>query len=264
MSVHVDASGPVRLGARGALVLTAVSAVSVAAFLWPFLGTPPSEGDLAHSADAPWIVLIVMPLLVLTLLAEITVGRVDAKAIALLGVLTAVGTALRIPTGGIAGLEIVFFLFLPAGRVFGRGFGFVLGAVTLFSSALLTGGVGPWLPFQMLAAGWVGFGAGCLPPARGRTELALLAGYGVLASLAYGLAMDLWFWPFGTTYGGGLSFVAGDPVTENLRRFWAFHLATSMGWDAVRAASLVVMTVVLGHPVLAALRRAAERGHFTA
>ena len=49
------------------------------------------------------------------------------------------------------------------GRVFGRGFGFVLGAVTLFVGALLTGGVGPWLPFQMLGAAWVGFFAGCLP-----------------------------------------------------------------------------------------------------
>ena len=30
------------------------------------------------------------------------------------------------------------------------------GAVTLAASALLTGGVGPWLPYQMLAAGVVG------------------------------------------------------------------------------------------------------------
>ena len=40
----------------------------------------------------------------------------------------------------------------------------------MFASALLTGGVGPWLPFQMLCAAWVGFFAGCLPPARGRAR----------------------------------------------------------------------------------------------
>ena len=48
-----------------------------------------------------------------------------------------------------------------------RNFGFVLGAVTLLASALLTGQVGPWLPFEMLGCAWTGFGAGCLPAAHG-------------------------------------------------------------------------------------------------
>ena len=50
-----------------------------------------------------------------------------------------------------------------SGRVLGPGFGFVLGSVTMFASALLTGGVGPWMPFQMLAMGWFAMGAGLLP-----------------------------------------------------------------------------------------------------
>ena len=77
--------------------------------------------------------------------------------------------ASRVP--GVAGFEPVFFLLIPSGRVFGRGFGFVLGAVTIAASALITGGIGPWLPFQMFGAAWMGFGAGCLPAARGRAEL---------------------------------------------------------------------------------------------
>ena len=64
------------------------------------------------------------------------------------------------------------------------GFGFVLGATTLFASALVTGGVGPWLPFQMLGAAWVGWGAGMLPPLRGRAEMLMLAAYGAVAGLA--------------------------------------------------------------------------------
>jgi len=256
--------GVIGVGLRGSAVMIVISAVGVAAFLWPFLTQPSVSGDLAHAGDAPWLILAIMPMLIAVLVGELTAGRIDAKAIALLGVLTAAGAALRMPTGGIAGLEIVFFLFLPAGRVFGRGFGFVLGAVTLFASALLTGGIGPWLPFQMLAAGWVGFGAGCLPPARGRTELAMLGAYGVVAGYLYGLVMDLWFWPFGTAYGNGLSFVSGDPITANLRRFWAFHVATSLGWDTMRALSIVAMTAVLGRPVLAALRRASTRAAFDA
>ena len=54
----------------------------------------------------------------------------------------AVGAALRPLGAGSAGLETVFFLLILAGRVFGPGFGFVLGATTLAASALITAGVG--------------------------------------------------------------------------------------------------------------------------
>ncbi|MGL5861129.1 MAG: ECF transporter S component, partial [Phycicoccus sp.] len=133
---------------------------------------------------------------------------------------------------------------------------------TLFASALLTGGVGPWLPFQMLGAAWVGWGAGLLPRARGRVEIALLAGYGALAGLLYGLALNLSFWPFATGMAGELSFVPGAPVADNLRRFLGFSLATSLGWDLGRALTNAVLISVTGRPVLGALRRAARRAAF--
>ena len=160
----------IRLGLRSSLLLAAVSTLGVVAFAWPLIVSPSGDGaiDVAHATDAPWVFVLLLPLLMAVVLAELAEGRIDAKAIALLGVLVAVGAALRLPSTGVAGFELVFFLLIPAGRVFGRGFGFVLGALTLFASALITGGVGPWLPFQMFAAAWVGFGAGCLPPARVR------------------------------------------------------------------------------------------------
>ena len=97
-----------------------------------------------------------LPGLIAVVLSEITAGRMDTKAIAMLGVLSAIGAALRPMGAGTAGIETVFFLLVLGGRVYGPGFGFVLGSTTLFASAILTGGVGPWLPFQMLAASWVG------------------------------------------------------------------------------------------------------------
>ena len=139
-----------------------------------------------------------------------------------------------------------------------------MGAVTILASALVVGGVGPWMPFQMLAAGWVGFGAGCLPPARGRREIALLVLYGVVASYAFGAVMNLWFWPFTAGVTTGVSFVAGAAVSENLGRFAAFHATTSLGWDTGRALAMTAMTLILGRPVLAALRRAAQRAAFGA
>jgi hypothetical protein len=113
----------------------------------------------------------------------------------------------------------------------------------------------------MLAASWVGLGAGLLPPARGRREIALLAVYGALSAFAYGMLMNLWFWPFTTGTDSQLSYVAGAPVLENLHRFIWFTFATSMwGWDMGRAITNAVAIVVLGPAVLltsAARRRAA-------
>jgi len=251
-----------RLRRGGGWSLALVSLVGVVAFAWPFVRTP-AASMMAHQSDAPWFLLAVIPLLLVVLLGDLTAGRLDAKAIAVMAILAAAGTALRMPTGGIAGLEMVFFLLVPAGRVFGRGFGFVLGALTLFASAVFTAGVGPWLPFQMLAAGWIGLGAACLPPARGRAEIALLSGYAVVAAYAYGMALDAWFWPFGTAAGTELGPQPGASLMTNIGRFAAFHAATSMGWDTMRAVTTVALLLALGPAVLAALRRAARKAHFS-
>ncbi|MGL5818207.1 MAG: ECF transporter S component [Phycicoccus sp.] len=250
----------VRLRPRSTAAVALVSLAGVVAFGWPLLADPGS--GLAHSTDAPLVFALVLPLLLAVVLAEISEGGLDVKAVAMLGVLSAVGAALRPLGAGTAGLETVFFLLVLGGRVFGAGFGFVLGATTLFASALLTGGVGPWLPFQMLGAAWVGWGAGLLPRARGRVEIALLAGYGALAGLLYGLALNLSFWPFATGMAGELSFVPGAPVADNLRRFLVFSLATSLGWDIGRALTNAVLISVTGRSVLGALRRAARRAAF--
>lgn len=258
------AANVIRLRARSALVLAAVSLVGVVAFVWPlFVHHGGNAGD-AHAADAPWIFVLVLPLLLAVVLAELADGGLDSKAVAVLGVLTACGAAMRIPGTGVTGFSPVFFLLIPAGRVLGRGFGFVLGALTLFASALVTSGVGPWLPFQMFGAAWVGFFAGCLPPAKGRAELFMLAAYGAVAGMAFGLLLDLWFWPFAASGNSTLQFVAGAAVSENLRRFWAFHLATSLGFDLPRSLGNFVLVLLAGHPVLSALRRASRKAVFDA
>jgi len=249
---------------RSTLLLALASAVGLAAFTWPLFTHPRGSENLAHASDAPWIFVVLLPLLIGIVLAELADGGLDSKGVAVLGVLVACGAALRTPTSGATGFTGVLFLLLPGGRVFGRGFGFVQGALTMFASALLTGGVGPWLPFQMLAAAWIGFLAGCLPPARGRAELWLLGAYGALAGLVYGLVMDMWFWPFTTAGGNQLHYLAGASLAENLRRFWGFHFASALGFDIPRAAGNTVLVLVAGAPVLAALRRAARRAAFDA
>jgi energy-coupling factor transport system substrate-specific component len=183
----------------------------------------------------------------------------------MLGVLAATGAALRPIGAGTAGIEPMFFLMVLSGRVLGPGFGFVLGSVTMFASALLTGGVGPWMPFQMLSMGWFTMGAGLLPGPdrlRGRGELALLAVYGFLAAFAYGTAMNMAGWPFLGELASRVSFDPDAAVPENLARFLAYCAATSLGWDLGRAVVTVVLTLTLGPAVLRALRRATRRAAF--
>ncbi|WP_189940411.1 ECF transporter S component [Streptomyces aurantiogriseus] len=246
------------------MALVLVSAVGVIAFTWPFLA-PPTSTLNAHAQDAPWLFAGLLVLLVAVVAATISESGLGAKAVAMLGVLAATGAALRPIGAGTAGIEPMFFLMVLSGRVLGPGFGFVLGSITMFASALLTGGVGPWMPFQMLSMAWFTMGAGLLPGPdrlRGRTELALLAVYGFLAAFAYGTAMNMQGWPFldpdSTT-------IALDPeasVPENLARFITYCLATSLGWDLGRAVVTVVLTLTLGPAVLRALRRATRRAAF--
>jgi len=255
---------PIGLDRFGATAIAIASVLGAVSFLWPLFVPSHASVNQAHAGDAPWIVAVLLPLLLLAILGEFSSGGMDAKGVAMLGVLGACGAALRLPSGGAAGFEPVFFLLFPAGYIFGRHFGFLLGALTLFASALVTGGVGPWLPFQMMAAAWIGFGAGCLPHLRGRRELAVLATYAAVACLVYGLLMDLWFWPFGTGTSSTLSFQPGAGVAHNLVRFLLFHASSSLGFDIPRAVLNAGLIVVAGRPVLAALRRASHRAAFGA
>ncbi|MEU3874260.1 MULTISPECIES: ECF transporter S component [Streptomyces] len=256
---------PVRLGPRSVAALVLVTVIGVAAFGWPLLAAPGS--GLAHSGDAPWLFAGLLPLLLAVVVATVADTGLQAKAVAMLGVLAAAGAALRPLGAGTAGIEPMFFLMVLSGRVLGPGFGFVLGSVSMFASALLTGGVGPWLPFQMLAMGWVAMGAGLLPGAerwRGRRETVLLAAYGAVASVAYGTVMNLQGWPYIGSLASGISFVPGDPLPDNLARFAAYCLSTSLGWDLPRAVVTVVATLTVGPAVLRALRRATRRAAFDA
>jgi len=251
----------VPLHGRSGLALSAVSLIGLVAFGWPFFTQPGTALDTSHSGDAPILFVAILPLLAAIVLAELTSGGMDAKSVAMLGMLAAVGGALRALGPGTAGLEPSFAVIIIGGRVFGRGFGFVLGAVTVFTGALITGGVGPWLPFQMMAAGWVGFGAGCLPRSGGRAEIAWLAAYAFLSGLLFGVVMNIWFWPF-AAYGPETSFVAGDPFAANLGRYTVFYVTTSVLWDLGRSILSVLVIGFAGSALLRALRRAGRRAAF--
>jgi energy-coupling factor transport system substrate-specific component len=88
----------IAMGPRSGAALAAASLVGLLAFLWPFFVPVDQESGahaISHTQDAPWLFVAVLPLLAAVVLAQLSEGGMDAKVVALLGMLTAVGAGLR-------------------------------------------------------------------------------------------------------------------------------------------------------------------------
>lgn len=230
------------------LAFTGLNLVGIAAFMWPLFASAPQ--GYAHSMDAPVLIALMVPLCAVVAIS----GKRDPRALAVLAALVAVNVFTRIPKGP-SGEGFVFVLPIIAGSVFGPMFGFNLGAFSILASAIVTGGVGPWLPFQMFGVGWVGAGAGLV----GSKRSWVLAGYSALASVLYGIAMTMWFWPFADVR-GPTGFVPGSGLASTLAAFWGHWIITSAPWDLGRAVfSNIPGVLLMNRPVRAVLDRTAVR-----
>ena len=249
----------VRLRKRSILILFAASMLSATGFLWPFFY---SNSNLAQTQIIFWSA---MALAVLLVIVEVSNSRLDAKSIALLGILSAIIAALRPLGAGAVGIEPMWFILILSARVFGASFGFLLGIISMFASALLTGGMGPWLGYQIFAAAWIGMLAGSLPKKlQGKSEIIFLAVFGAFASMLFGILMDLQFWPWTLGAGTQLSYIPGGAITENLYRFFNFHFLTAMAWDIPRAIFTSTLILISGRSILSALNRTHTRAAFLA
>ncbi|PDW04330.1 ECF transporter S component [Candidatus Viridilinea mediisalina] len=260
-----------RLLSAATIMLTTI--IGVVAFLYPFWlpSVVASSSGIAHANDAPLLLTLIVGLSFIALLLEAQRAAEHALLIALLGVLVAMNAILRLinialPLPG--GFSPIFVLIILTGYLFGGNFGFLMGAMTLIVSALITGGVGAWLPYQMLTAGWVGLSAAlCRGPVRllggagSRGELLVLLLFGAFWGFGYGAIMNLWFWPFAS---GPLDqhYQAGIGLADTLRRYAAFYLATSLAWDLAAAIGNALLLAAFGAPILRVLRRFERRFAF--
>ena len=259
LSTTLSRRGLLRFSPLARIGIALVSLVSLLAFTWP-LYLPESAFGLAMTQDRYWVFFLVIPLALFFLGLEINRGKIEMSAIALLAVLAALAAALRQIGAGAVGIEPMWFLVILAARVFGATFGFSLGAIAMALSALLTGGLGPWLPFQIMAASWIGLLAGSLPQrVRGRLEIAMLMVIALVAGMSFGFLMDLQLWPWLLGTETAISFVPGAGVEENLSRFVRFHFLTAMAWDIPRSILTATLIAITGAPILNALRRAQKR-----
>ncbi len=252
-------SGTILSGARSRRLerwlIASASTVALAAFFWPFVA---SGSPVGTRGWIPLVAVAIIPLIAVAVALMLDRSLRTARSVALLGILAAVGSIVRISTVGIAGAETIFIVLILVGRALGARMGFLLGLLIIAVSSVVMGSIGPWTPFQMFAAAWVGAGAGLLPwhRLRGWRELTLLAGYGLIAAYLFGALMNLWFWPFAVGADTTISYQAGSTPLENLGRFGLYTLMTStLTWDTVRAVTTVVGIALVGRFVLRALRR---------
>lgn len=250
--------GVIRFSAKNSLILAIASLFSITGFVWPFFYT---GNDLPRTQVFFWIAIMAAFVLVVI---EISSTHLDAKSVALLGVLAALISAIRPLGAGAVGIEPMWFVLILSARVFGASFGFLLGLISMFASALLTGGLGPWLGYQMFAAAWIGMAAGFLPKkVAGKSEIAMLIVFGALAAGVFGILMDLQFWPWALGGNTQLSYIPGGSISENISRFVTFHFASAMAWDIPRAILTCALIAFTGPSVLSALRRTYTRAAFS-
>ena len=258
------------------------AAIGVLAFVYPFFADASRQPQAsAHTQNAPLITAALVGLSVIALLVELQGRAISAKTVALLGVLVALASVLRfietaVPMPG--GFSPIFAPIILAGYVFGGRFGFLMGTFTLLASALITGGVGPWLPYQMFTAGWAGMTAGWMGKIPAdvlirnlrspisssggrRLEIALLCAFGFAWGLLYGVIINIYFWPFAAGP-ATQAWAPGLDLWETLGRYGAFYAVTSLGWDMARAVGNVALILLLGPATVRALTRFRRRFHF--
>jgi len=247
-------------------ILAVASLIGLGAFLYPFFMPQQGAGfgTMAHAQDAPLVFAVLVLLCLGAVLSSLSAGMMNAKLIAVLGILTAVNAVLRgVP--GPAGFTLVLVLPILCGYAYGPVFGFLLGVFSLGVSAFLGFGVGPWLPYQMLSAGWVGLLSGWLPRLEGRprAEAVLLAAWGLVLGFAFGVLMNVWFWPYVFAPSQGeIYWQPGLSLVETLKRYAVFYTITSLWWDLLRAAGNFLLLLLFAVPVLRLLRRFQQRFFF--
>ncbi len=257
-------NGPILSRSASVAIYLLTAAIGVMAFAAPFVDAAQS-GRAALTTSPVWLTLLT-GLCLAALIVEMQGRAMNAKTVALLGVLVAVNGALRFAETalpGPGGFSPIFAPVILSGFVFGARFGFLMGAFTLLASALITAGAGPWLPYQMLATGWIGMSAGLLghwagtqrtDAKRRRLWLGMLIVFGFVWGFLYGAIINLWFWP-----------LAVGPVEQHwqpgigagaaLERYAVYYAATSAWWDFFRAAGNALLIALVGLPTLRALER---------
>ena len=172
----------------------------------------------------------------------------EQSQIPLLIVLTSIAGVLRfvpLPAGASAVFLIPILLSLQ-----NRHLAFCCGSLAIVVTSPLMGGLGPWLPYQSFAAGFLSYLFGLSAyyfSLRGVGFAVYLMGFGV--GIFYGMMMNIWFFPF----------LLDPEEIKNLylfaQRYLYFYLTTSLVWDLFRAVGNVILLICFGSSILRMIER---------
>lgn len=167
---------------------------------------------------------------------------IDAKRLALVATLSAMGAVGRAAVQGIPGVQPATFLVIVSGYSFGPAVGAVVGALTGVASDLFLG-EGGWTPWHMAAWGLAGLTAGLLRMVLRKYRTVILTLFGILWGYLFGWIMNTWLW-----FGGTLS--VHSYLVLCVSSFW---------FDTLHAAATGGLLFFAGKAVFAMLERYRKR-----
>lgn len=250
-------------GWRSGSVATALMVLGLTWLAWPVWGSlsNPGRDDLVDAA--PWLcVALVAGLLALAVAIWRDAGRRHEilSAVALLVLATTVLRAVLTP--GAAGVEFVHALPLLAGVALGAPAGFLTGATSALVSTVLVGVTAETLPMQALVWGLVGASGGLFVLLRPTVAWLLAVPWAVAAGLGAGVLLNLMGWGVepGVT---DTHFHPGLPPLEAAQRLWNYTRTTSLAHDTTRGVTSALVVLLVGRPVLRALRPPSSHARVT-
>ena len=199
------------------------------------------------------VIAILIPLALLLTLNDTLSHTVSVRSFALIAIFVSLAVALR-PLGlGVAGLEPIWVAIIMAGYTLGMSCGFIVGGLSLLLSALVTGGVGPWLGNQMVLAAFIGAGAGFIGMVS--VQRIVITLYAAGATYVYGWFMNLWFWPTFSNLQSGIGFDSQSSIIERVLAWAKFSLLTSTGFDIPRSLLSAILIWLVAPRIRSAVNR---------
>lgn len=232
--------------------------LSLIVLSWP-IWLPADLASTFNQGVTPVILIVLVPLGLVGTLHQLLAAEDNTRYFSILAALTALAMVVRVFGAGVAGIEPIWAVVIITAVALGSEAGFVVGVAAIALSAIATGGIGPWLPYQMAVAGAVGFFAGLLHKLQSQPRLILIL-TGFILSLGFGWLMNLWFWPTAIGISDVVAFDPSAAPTERLQNWIRFNLLTSLGFDLPRAVLTSLILGLVGNRLISAISRASRTG----
>jgi energy-coupling factor transport system substrate-specific component len=142
------------------------------------------------------------------------------------------------------GITMAFLIPIVSGVVYGSGFGFIVGQLSMLVGGVFLGALGPWTPYQSFLMGVIGFYAGVF----------IIVLYVLIVGMAYGYWMSVSYWALAVQ-----DLVVSEEWMQRLKMYTQFYISTSLIWDLTRSVGNILIFVILYSSCKELLERAKDR-----